>query len=680
MAVPDFSGYVTKYGLRCTDNRVIIAHAFGGQNGQRIPLVWQHQHDAPDNVLGFLLLHAVDDGVRADGYFNDTPRGLIARKLVKHGDIDNLSIYANQLAQSGLNVMDGMIREGSLVMSGANPGARIDNVNISHSDALNGDVDDEVIIYTGLAIAHGEPAPPQLPAVPPKPALETINPTAVIAHADAPADSNLTVDDVLNSFTEVQRNVVFALLGAALQQSGLGMDGLTGNISDTLDNNKEGGDQVVHRNVFDSTDDQGASDTTVAPVLSHADVKGIMADAMRCGSLKEAVTNYAIKHGIDNIDVLFPDAAKLQDQPDFISRRVEWVAGVLAGTRHSPFARVKTILADITQDDARAKGYIKGGMKKEEFIGVSRRTTTPTTVYKKQKLDRDDVIDITDLDAITFIKGEMRLMLEEEIARAILIGDGRDITDADKVKDPAGAADGAGLRSILNDHDMYVTTVYVNTNDANSTDSEIIDGIVRGMRFYHGTGMPTLYTTLQILTRLVLLKDTLGRRLYNTQAELANAMMVRNIVTVEPMEQVTNLIGVVVNLSDYNVGTDRGGEINTFDDFDIDFNQLKYLIETRLSGALVKYKAALVVMDRASGDTLVDPVTAPTINKTTWVVTIPTLSNVVYKNNDTGATLSAGAQTALAPGATLNVIAVPNSTYYFRSDAEDEWAFYRRPA
>jgi hypothetical protein len=683
--VPDFTGYVTRSNLKCADGRTIMSHAFQGNDGQTVPLVWHHQHDAPENVLGHVILHSREEGVWGEGFFNDTPTGQNAKKLVIHKDIKALSIYANQLVQQALNVVHGVIREVSLVMSGANPGAFIDNVNLAHGDGFNA-IEDEAIIYTNETISLGSHLAPAVvsAAIPPKPDLEAI--AEEITHAvDLGAaegaaqsvDTLPSVNDIMNSLTEVQRNVVFALIGRAMEMQ---QSAMTGDQSDTTitSSDPEGDDQVTH-NIFDQTD--GGKDAAVsnAPVLSHADVKGIVADAMRCGSLKEAVTNYALQHNIDNVDVLFPDARNLTDQPDFISRRTEWVAGVLAGTRKSPFARVKTILADITQDEARAKGYIKGNVKAEEFFGVSRRTTTPTTVYKKQKLDRDDVIDITDFDAVVWIKGEMRLMLEEEIARAILIGDGRQVTDADKVKDPAGAADGAGIRSILNDHDMYVTTVQVNQGSTPDPD-KIVDGVVQAMRYYHGTGMPVLYTTLPVLTSMLLKKDTLGRRIYSTQAELASALMVRDIVTVEPMEQVTNLLGVVVNLNDYNVGTDRGGEVNTFDDFDIDFNQLKYLIETRLSGALVKYKAALVIMNRLSTDTLIDPVTAPTMNSSTWVVTIPTLTHVTYKNNDTQATLSAGAQAALASGAKLNVIAVPDATYYFATDALDEWTFYHRPS
>src|SRR3954470_18280303 len=679
--VPDFGGYVTRYGVKCSDGRTILAHAFQPQDGHRIPLVYQHQHKEIDNVLGHLLLEHRNDGVYAKGFFNNTPKALLAKEQVQHKDLTNLSIYAHQLVQHGMNVKSGKIGEGSLVLSGANPGAYIDDVYISH-----GDGDDptpsgvEVIIYTDvnieptIALEHSatpvtsDPPQPQAPAVDPivEPIVEPPAPPAVpdpaLVHATTPTRTTTmppavapdrSIADIFNEFTDEQKTAVYAMIGSALDHSGI----------------KEG--DPASRNVFDQTDDAPAGLT-----LTHADVKSIMKDGERIGSLKEAAKSYALQHNIDSVDLLFPEARLLQDQPDFQKRRTEWVNGVLNNTRKSPFTRIKTILADITVADARAKGYIKGNMKEEEFFGVTKRTTTPTTVYKKQKLDRDDVLDITDFDVITWMKGEMRIMLDEEIARAILIGDGRSISDQDKVKDPAGASDGAGIRSILNDHHMYVTQVYVNVDDANSTADEMVDGVVKGMPFYRGTGMPVFYTTLPTLTKLLLAKDTLGRRLYKDKAELAAAMMVSDIVTVEPMEELTTLIGIVVNLQDYVIGTDAGGEVNMFDNFDIDFNALKYLIETRCSGALVKFKAALVINKTTGTNTLVDPITAPTMDTSTYIVTIPTQTGVTYKNADTGATIT-GAQAALTAGGSLTVNAVPTSGYYFVSD-NNYWVFTRR--
>src|SRR5262245_8224993 len=647
----DFSGYATKSGLKCSDGLTIMTDAFKINDGQRVPLVWQHQYNNPTNVLGHAILENRKDGVYAQCFFNDTEPAKQAKSLVKHGDVTSLSIYANKLVKQGMSVVRGVIREVSLVVSGANPGALIDNVVHGDDDDFT-IVDDAVVYYPELKfeLHHADDT--------------TDKDDKVLVHADDTASK--TVAEVFDTLSDEQKRLVYAMIGVALEQSATSGDDDT---NSTQHDSKEG--EQVPRNVFDQSQDKPKDQA-----LSHADIQGIVADAQKVGSLKEAVEVYALKHGIEDIDVLFPDAKLLQDSPDFIKRRTEWVAGVLGGTKKNPFSRIKTIFADITQDAARAKGYIKGTLKQEEFFGVTRRTTTPTTIYKKQTLDRDDVLDITDFDIIVWLKGEMRLMLDEEIARAVLIGDGRAIESADKVKDPAGASDGAGIRSILNDHEMYVTTINVNVDDANSSPDEIVDGVVSGMRFYRGTGTPTFFTTLPVLTKLLLAKDTLGRRLYPTQAELASALMVDRIVTVEPMEEMTDLLGIIVNLQDYVLGADRGGEVSMFDDFDIDYNKMKYLTETRLSGALVKYKAAIVVKKTASSNVLVAP-TVPTFVSSTGVVTIPTKTGVVYKNADTNATLSAGAQSALSAGATLKVHATPASGYYFESNAEDDWAFTR---
>lgn len=342
------------------------------------------------------------------------------------------------------------------------------------------------------------------------------------------------------------------------------------------------------RNVFEEQSGGKKEEHT----LSHDAIKEIVSDAQRGGSLKEAVEQYAFKHGITNIEVLFPDARSVTDTPEFDSRRTEWVSGVINGTKHSPFSRIKSLVADLTLDEARAKGYVKGSLKKEEWFGVSKRTTTPSTVYKKQKLDRDDIIDITDFDVVMWLKAEMRLMLDEELARAILIGDGREVDDEDKIKDPVGAQDGAGIRSIANDHELYAPVVEV---DVDGTPPEIVDAIVGSMGLYKGSGGPTFYTTLLTLTKLLVHRDNDGHRLWRTPSELAAEMGVSNIVTVEVMEAEADLVGIIVNLRDYTVGADKGGEVNFFDDFDIDYNQYKYLYETRISGALTKIRSALVV-------------------------------------------------------------------------------------
>jgi hypothetical protein len=418
-------------------------------------------------------------------------------------------------------------------------------------------------------------------------------------------------------------------------------------------------------------------------------MRGIAKAAIRHGSLKEAVEEYALQHGIDNIDILFPDARTVTDTPEFDARRVEWVRGVLNGTKHVPFSRIKSITADITHEEARARGYIKGNFKKEEFFGLVKRVTTPSTIYKKQQLDRDDIVDITDFDVVVWLKSEMRLMLDEELARAVLIGDGRAVEDEDKIKDPAGSNEGAGIRSILNDHDLYAATVNVNIDDANSTPQEIVEEVMLHMRLYKGSGNPTFYTTLPMLTKLLLAKDGMGRRLWRTSSELAAEMGVAGIVTVEVMEDVEDLIGIIVNLRDYTIGTDRGGEVTMFDDFDIDYNQYKYLIETRLSGALTKIRSALVLKKVAGGAALVAPV-AP--EQDDDEVTITNVTGVTYKIKEktgtvtynsnpvaVGDTVTASYPIVLAEGAEVVIEATPaSSSYYFKNNVEDEWSFIHR--
>lgn len=676
---PDFSGYATKASVKCKDGRTITPGAFEGMNGKTVPLVWQHGHDSPNNVLGHAVLEVVPDGVRAHGFFNNTEYGQAAKILVQHEDVKSLSIWANDLLEKSKKVLHGVIREVSLVLSGANPGALIDYVKIAHGDGID-DIEtlaDEAIIYTGLPIEH--------------------------AAKNDDNESTRTIKDILATLNDEQRTAVEYIVGSITEELSVEHSDSEG-VSDVEDSEKSESDSdtndevdsntetqekdkkneegstltVKHSNVFDRSNDSKPS-TPERHYMSHADVKGIFADAMRNGSLKEAVDAYMLKHGIDDISVLFPDAKLLTSTPDFDKRRTEWVAGVLNGTRHSPFSRIKTITADLTLDEARAKGYVKGAMKKEEWFGVSKRTTTPTTIYKKQSLDRDDVIDITDFDVVAWLKGEMRLMLEEELARAILIGDGRDVSDADKVKDPIGASDGAGIRSILNDHELFVTTLNVNVDDANSNYDEVVDIVLDGMEYYKGTGTPDFYTTIRTLNRFLKLKDSLGRRIYQTKADVAAALGVANIITVEPMNDETDLIGIIVNLQDYNVGADRGGEVNFFDDFDIDYNKQKYLTETRCSGALVKFKSAIIIKKTASTSVLLAAPTVPTFVASTGVVTIPSVTNVTYKNATTGATLSAGAQTAIDEGEKLVVKAVANTGYHFANSVDDgPWTFYRR--
>lgn len=670
----DFGGWATKAGLKCTDGRTIMRGAFEHMDQKQVPLVWQHGHDSPDNVLGHAVLETRDDGVYAYAFFNNTKQGQTSKEFVQHGDIKHLSIYANNLVEKGKNVIHGMIREVSLVLAGANPGALIDYVRIAHGDGSMDESDEEAVIHTGLEIDAEDLSHATVTDVKPAEGGETIQ-------------DDESIKDILEGLTQKQMDVVNFLVGttlAAVEKKAAVAPTLSESAEHSVKPaegdlaHKEGAD-AMSRNVFDQTDATKGGDSKKKNVLSHEDVKGIVADAMKGGSLKEAVEAYAIKHGITSIETLFPDAQTLQNTPEFNKRRTEWVPGVLNSVRRSPFARVKTIMADVTMDEARAKGYIKGNFKKEEWFGVTKRTTTPTTVYKKQQLDRDDIVDITDFDVVAWIRGEMRMMLEEELARAILIGDGRDVSNEDKIKDPMAAADGSGIRSILNEHELYATTINVNIGDANSSHLEVVEAILRARRFYKGTGQPTFYGTNQTIVEMLLTKDEMGRRYWNSKQELAAAMMVSDVVEVEVMEEEEDLVGIIVNLADYNVGADKGGEVNLFDDFDIDYNQYKYLIETRISGALVKLKAALVIKKTASANALVAP-NEPTFVESTGVVTIPSQTGVVYKNDVTDATLTAGAQAALAEGATLAVRAEPASGYYFGSNAEDQWSFTRPAA
>lgn len=649
MEAADFSGYASKAGLRCSDGRTILAHAFKEQDGMKVPLVWQHMHNDPENVLGHAYLENREDGVYAYGFFNDQPQAEIAKGLVKHGDIEALSIYANKLVQKGADVLHGAIKEVSLVLAGANPGAFIDNVNLAHGDSYT-ELEDEAIIYTGLNLEHQDIKPNEGENVAPEPEAQT----ADVAHAAAAPE--MTVKDVFDSMSEEQQNVVYFMIGEALNQS----DSMAQSDEDDefIQHDQEGSSMT--RNVFEQNGSaqQGAT-------LSHSDLQSIMADAQKTGSLKESFLAHAVTYGIDNIDFLFPDAKNISNTPDFVKRRTEWVSSVINGCRKSPFSRIKSMSADITADEARAKGYIKGNLKKEEFFAISRRVTTPTTIYKKQKLDRDDMIDITDLDVVAWLKAEMRLMLDEEIARAILIGDGREVDDEDKINE-------SNIRPIAWDDEFYAHPVTV---AANLSGDAIVESILRARSNYKGTGTPTFYTTESILTDLLLIKDKMGRRLYPTENELASALRVSSIVAVEVMETVPDLIGIIVNLADYTVGADNGGNVSMFDDFDIDYNQYKYLIEGRMSGTLTKPKSALVVK-RESGATVVTP-QVPTFNANTGVVTIPNQTGVVYKNGDTDATLSSGAQTAIAAGATITIVAVPATGYAFPHNTDADWDFTR---
>ena len=667
----DFSGYATKAGLKCSDGRTIMPDAFKHQDTMRVPLVWQHGHNDPENVLGHAILENRADGVYCYGFFNNSQKAQHAHDALEHKDITMMSIWANELIERAGKVLHGAIREVSLVLSGANPGAKIETVSIRHSDGDETVVEDEGIIYTGLPFDHSLEDTDKKDVkhdAASSAAVEDAKDGGVDDASENADGSEKTVQEIYDGMDEEEKQVVHYLIGEAIMEaSGSGDDSAKhDNTNDDVTDTKEGSQEMKHNNVFETKD----GDTRKPVILSHADKEGIIADAIKCGSMKDAVEKYAeahLEHGINDIDLLFPEAVATDADPSFLQRRVEWVGTLLGATRKSPFSRIKTLAADITVDEARAKGYITGALKKEEFFGIIRRVTTPTTIYKKQKLDRDDVVDITDFDVVAWLKTEMRLMLDEELARSILMGDGRDISDADKISE-------SNIRPIANDHELFVTTVTVNLLDSSSSIQELIDATIRNRRQYKGTGLPTFFTSETVISSFLLLKDTLGRSIYPDLASVAAVLRVQAIVPVEAMDDDATLIGVMVNPIDYVVGATAGGAVNMFDFFDIDFNQQKYLIETRCCGALTRLKSAIVFRQSASTDTAVVP-NAPTYNDATGVVTIVATTNVVYKNADTGATLSTGAQTALTEGQTLNVEAVPAAGHFVDSDANAYWTF-----
>lgn len=656
----DFSGWATKSGIKCTDGRTIMPDAFKHQDQVTVPLVWQHQHNGPENILGHAILENRKEGVYTYGFFNDTEQGQNAKILVKHKDIDMLSIFARRLQEQGGFVRHGDITEVSLVLAGANYGARIDNVALAHSDGTIDFVDDEAVIYTGEELQHESPKGEEM-------GNQATKDDEELQH-DA---GEKTVQDVLDSLTPEQLDVFHLVLGEALaaddEEDKTEGDSAAHSINDEeflahIDTKIQEGFENMGRNVFEENGKSTSADDR--PHLSHAQLQTILDDGQKFGSLKESFLAHAGEYGITDIDLLFPNPGLDGNGITFISRRMEWVAAVLDGVKKSPFSRIKSLSADITADEARAKGYVKGNLKKDEVIKMLRRITTPTTVYKKQKLDRDDIVDITEVDILTWIKGEMRIMLDEEVARAILVGDNRESDDDDKINEES-------IRPIAYDIDMYNTTVSVAST---ILPQDLIDQIVTGMVNFKGSGTPVFYTTRAVLTKMILSKDSLGRRFYATKAELAAALTVADVIPVEAMEENSDIVGVVVNLQDYTLGADKGGEINLFDFFDIDYNQQKYLLETRASGALTRPKSAVTFVQDAAH--VVTP-QAPTFVNTTGVVTIPVQTGVIYKNSDTGATLAGGAQAPISVGQTLNVEAVPAANYGFTHDAERDFPFTR---
>lgn len=565
----DFSGWATKANVKCFDGLTIAPNAFKECDGQVVPVVWNHDHSSPDNVLGHALLQNRKEGVYAYVKLNNTSSGQTAKACVDNGDIDAMSIFANGVQKAGRTVMHGMIKELSLVIAGCNPGALIDEVVKHSADGTETD-SSEAYIYTdsGLSLKHGlDPDDNPLEDEALQHSDDSSETDKDKKGESKMADTNeKTVKEVFDTLTEEQKNVVYALIGAA------------------LDDNKETEDETMHH-CFENND---------GPVLKHSmdELNAAMADGKRCGSMKDAF----IQHGIDDVEWLFPDDHVLDTPPHIIDNDQTWVGKVMNGVHHIPFSRIKSMSADLTEEDARAKGYIKGNFKKEQVFGLLKRSTSPTTVYKKQKMDRDDIADITSFDVIAWLKKEMRTKLNEELARAYLIGDGRNTASDDKINE-------GNIRPIANDDDFYTIKVQAAVASGADTVTKIkaaMNASLKARKDYKGSGNPTLFTTEDNLTDMLLLEDKIGHRLYKNETEVAQAMRVKEIVTVPQMAGMKGskggeLFGIVVNLADYTVGADKGGAVNMFEDFDINYNQQKYLIETRCSGALTVPFSAMAI-------------------------------------------------------------------------------------
>lgn len=614
MAKWDFSGYATRNDLKCGDGRTIRKDAFKDNDGQTVPLVWQHVHDNPDNVLGHAVLENRKDGVYCYGYLNHTQRGEDMREMIANGDVSRLSIFANKLVQKGGDVLHGSIREVSLVLAGANPGAYIDNVSIQHSDGSWDTIDDEAVIYSDseLELIHDDTEEDdENTNDDPKDSTDNVEDTdsSELEHddtnkeekemADNKAAGGKTVQDVIDSMSEEQKNVLYFLVGNALE--GKGGD---------VEHDDLGEDDMKH-NVFD-----GATGET-SEQLSHSELNDIFNEAKEVGSLKEAF----LAHGITNIDYLFPEAHNLDREPQIINDDQAWVSAIMSGVHKSPFSRLKTMAADITIDEARALGYVKGTKKVEEQFGLLKREVTPQTIYKLQKFDRDDILDITDIDVVAWVKREMQIKLKEEIARAILIGDGRANSDPHKIKEEKvipiykDVSPLIGYDSQIGGHNISSATfafrriIEVSATESVADKAEmLVDECVRSRVDYKGSGSPTMFIGPSQLAEMLLIKDSMGRRIYESEAQLATAMRVSKFVEVPAFDNITRvedegeetektftLAGIVVNLADYTIGMDKGGETTMFDDFDIDFNKYTYLLETRLSGMLTKPFSAIIL-------------------------------------------------------------------------------------
>ena len=579
----DFSGYATKNDVRCSDNKVIRHGAFAAYDGKSVPLVWQHQHKDVTNVLGHADLEVREDGVYAYAHLNHSDAGRTAREMVRNGDIKAMSIYATHVKARGNDVVHGELVEVSLVLRGANPGAYIDQVSIQHGD--NGD-EIEAVMYTDAQIdfvSHSDEEDEDFEAE------ETDDvehaeegPEADEAESD---EDDPTLGEIFEGMTDQQKTAVYAIVGQIVDADD---EEAEEPVEDTAHSDTTTEDTMAHQNVFEG------SKTEELPVLKHADVEQIFADAKSCGSLKEAVLAHADNYGIKQIDTLFPDAKNLWTTPEFIKRKTDWVSSVVGAAKHSPFSRIKTQFADITADEARAKGYIKGNKKKDEVFSLLKRTTSPTTIYKKQKLDRDDILDITDFDVVTWIRGEMRIMIEEELGRAVLLGDGREASSDDKIKEDC-------IRPVYKEDTLYAPRVILAKE---TTTEDMLDSIVRAMDDYEGSGNPTWFAAPQVITEILLLKDKMGHRLFSSLSDLADYVGVSKIVKVPLMKNLVrtsnkngkvDALGIIVNMSDYTIGADKGGQLFAAEDFDISFNQYHYLLETRLSGALTKVKSAIIL-------------------------------------------------------------------------------------
>lgn len=565
----DFSGWASKNDIKCSDGVTIRENAFADQDGKQVPLVWQHMHDGPENIIGHAVLENRPEGLYTYCKFNDTEKGQISKDLVKNKDLTSLSIWANRLIKEGSDILHGVVREVSLVISGANPGANIDFPILQHSD---GEQPDDVIIYSGEEIQHSgkenEEKKGDEMAKDPK-------------DENKKKDDEKTIGDVLDELTEEQKEVVMYLIGKAIDE-----------VKDEDDDNKDEGEEMKH-SAFDN-------EYVEKDYISHDDMQAFLKDAKREGSMREAFIAHGDDYGIKDINLLFPDAKTVTEAPEFIARKMGWVGEVMNSVHHTPFSRIKSVLANITEDEARARGYMKGKLKKHEVFTLLKRSTDPQTIYKKQKIDRDDMIDITDFDVVAWIKSEMRMMLDEEIARAVLVGDGRLTSDDAHIKFDH-------IRPIIFDSELYNIKVEIDTCGNPSEDAEMfVDAVIKSRKDYRGSGSPELFISEDMLADILLMKDKMGRYMYQSEEQLATTLRVSKIITVPIFNSAKDESGkkhdvfaIIVNLDDYNMGADSGGAVSMFDDFDIDYNQNKYLIETRCSGALTKPKSAITIMKKS---------------------------------------------------------------------------------